>query len=106
MVERMRALGMDARSLGGVQIGAIGTATAERLGEYFLVPEVIPEQFVAEALAAKLARFDMQGKRVLMLRADIARPAIREALMQCGAKCDDLAIYRTLRPGVAAGGGA
>lgn len=98
MVDRMRALGMDARALGGVKIAAIGSATAERLGEYFLVPEVIPEQFVAEALAATLARFDMQGKRVLMLRADIARPALREALTQCGAKCDDLPIYRTVRP--------
>jgi uroporphyrinogen III methyltransferase/synthase len=98
MVQRMRSLNMDARSLGGVRLAAIGSATAARLGEYFLVPEVIPEQFVAEALAATLGRLDMQGKRVLMLRADIARPALREALVQCGAKCDDLAIYRTVRP--------
>lgn len=98
MVQRMRALNMDARSLGPVRLAAIGTATAQRLGEYFLMPEVVPEQFVAEALAAKLAGLDMQGKRVLMLRADIARPALREALLRCGAKVDDLAIYRTIRP--------
>jgi len=94
----MRTLGMDARALGPVRLAAIGSATAERLGAYFLTPEVLPDQFVAEALAAALARYDMKGKRVLLLRADIARPALRDALAQCGAACDDVPIYRTLRP--------
>ncbi len=98
MTERMRAAGLDARSLGGVRLAAIGSATAERLNEHFLVPEVVPEQFVAESLAAELGRFDLRQKRVLLLRADIARPALREALAQCGAVCDDVPIYRTIRP--------
>ena len=98
MVARMRGLGLDARSLGRVRIAAIGAATAGRLEAYFLRPEVVPQEFVAEALAGELARFDLRGKRVLMLRADIARPALRDALGQLGAVCDDVALYRTVRP--------
>lgn len=95
---RMKALGLDARAFSGARLAAIGTATAERMEQYFLRPEVVPEQFVAEALAVALERMSMRGRRVLMLRADVARPALREALERCGATCDDIAIYRTLRP--------
>ena len=98
MIERMRAAGLDGRSLGGVRLAAIGVATAERLRESFLSPEVVPEEYVAESLAESLARYNLRGKRVLLLRADIARPALREALTRCGASCDDVAIYRTMRP--------
>ena len=37
-------------------------------------------------------------RRALLLRADIARPALREALQQAGVQVDDLPIYRTVRP--------
>jgi uroporphyrinogen III methyltransferase/synthase len=98
MVQRLGALTLDARALGSVRLAAIGSATADRLREYFLDPEVVPDKFVAESLAAALAEYDLAAKRVLMLRADIARPALREALARCGATCDDIPIYRTARP--------
>ncbi len=98
MIERMRACGLDARALAGVRIAAIGSATADRLREAFLEPELIPEKFVAEALADEIIRLgDVSGKRFLLLRADIARPALRDALTAAGAACEDLDIYRTVR---------
>ncbi len=97
MVERMRACGLDARCLAGVRLAAIGSATADRLRRYFLEPEVVPEKFVAEALAEHILKLgDVRGQRFLLLRADIARPALRDALKQAGATCDDLSVYRTL----------
>ncbi|MBN1489426.1 MAG: uroporphyrinogen-III C-methyltransferase [Phycisphaerae bacterium] len=98
LVDRMRALGLDARALGSLKLAAIGSATGQRLREHFLEPDVIPEQFVAESLAAEFTQRDMDGKRVLMLRADIARPALRDALRGCGAMCDDVAAYATIAP--------
>jgi uroporphyrinogen III methyltransferase/synthase len=96
-VQRMRACGLDARALAGLRVAAIGSATADRLRQYFIEPEVIPDEFVAEALAESLIQLgDVRGKRFLLLRADIARPALRQALTDAGAICDDLAIYRTV----------
>ncbi|MBN1347700.1 MAG: uroporphyrinogen-III C-methyltransferase [Phycisphaerae bacterium] len=96
-VARMRACGLDARSLAGVRVAAIGSATADRLRQHFIEPEVVPEKFVAEALAEHIVALgDVRGQRFLLLRADIARPALRQALAEAGAVCEDLDVYRTL----------
>lgn len=96
MVDRLRSCGLDARALAGCRVAAIGPATADRLRRWFIEPELVPDRFVAEALAESILKLgDVRGKRFLLLRADIARPALREALTEAGAVCDDLAIYRT-----------
>ena len=94
--DRLAALGLDARALAGVQVAAIGTATADRLKGFFIGADLIPEAFVAETLAAELTALGIKGKRCLMLRADIARSALKELLEAAGASCDDLAVYRTV----------
>jgi uroporphyrinogen III methyltransferase/synthase len=65
--------------------------------QLFLSVDLIPESFVAEALAEALgARGEIRGKRFLLLRADIARPILRERLEQQGAATvHDVAIYET-----------
>ncbi|MDD4891322.1 MAG: uroporphyrinogen-III synthase, partial [Phycisphaerae bacterium] len=56
-----------------------------------------PEEYVAESLAKSLASLgDLRGKRFLLLRADIARTALNEALATAGAVVVDRAIYQTL----------
>ncbi|MHB1155532.1 MAG: uroporphyrinogen-III C-methyltransferase [Phycisphaerales bacterium] len=93
-------LKVDARALAGVRIAAIGEATAaatrEQLG---VAADFVPTAFVAESLAGELlAQHDLKGKRVLMLRADIARPALVELLDKAGATVEDRTIYRTVAP--------
>jgi uroporphyrinogen-III synthase len=48
---------------------------------------------VAEALADGLP--DVEGARILLLRADIARATLRERLEARGARVEDVAAYRT-----------
>ena len=69
------------------------------------MPDVIPEKFVGEELAAALRQTfggagsaPLAGQRFLLLRADIARPVLREELATAGAQVDDLPIYRTICP--------
>ncbi|MCG3177917.1 MAG: Siroheme synthase [Phycisphaerae bacterium] len=95
--EWMRAIGLDGRALGQARLAAVGPATAAAMEELFLRPDVIPEQFVAESLVESFkALGDLTGKRFLLLRADIARAAVNEALTRLGAEVADVAIYRTL----------
>jgi len=103
--QRLRRLGLDARAFGGLQVSAIGPATAAALAEIGIVPDLIPEKFVGEELAAALRQTfggataaPLAGERFLLLRADIARPVLREELQKAGAQVDDLPIYRTVRP--------
>jgi uroporphyrinogen III methyltransferase/synthase len=102
--ERLRLLEFDARHFAASSVAAIGPATAEALHEIGIHPDLIPEKFVGEELAAALkATIAAEGeqirhKRFLLLRADIARPVLREELRKLGATVEDVAIYRTARP--------
>jgi uroporphyrinogen III methyltransferase/synthase len=87
--------------LHGVKLAAIGPATAARLVDCGLRADYMPGEYVAEAVAAGLE--DVGDQRVLLPRADIARPALADLLRQKGAEVVDVAAYRTLRPEVDAG---
>ncbi|MBL4702560.1 MAG: uroporphyrinogen-III C-methyltransferase [Phycisphaeraceae bacterium] len=97
MAQRMAHMKLDARRLAGVQIAAIGSATADALQEQLnIIPDLIPTQFVAESLAAQMiAQHDVSGKKMLLLRADIARPALPKLLAQAGAEITEHVIYQT-----------
>ncbi|MGI9021235.1 MAG: uroporphyrinogen-III C-methyltransferase [Solirubrobacterales bacterium] len=95
--QAMVARGRDARALAGATIAAIGPGTAGALGELGVIPDVVPERFVAEGLIEALADTDVAGKRVLIVRAAEAREALPEALRERGAEVDVVALYETVR---------
>jgi uroporphyrinogen III methyltransferase/synthase len=95
---RLFETGRDVRIFGRAKFAAIGDATAAAIREKFAVqPDLCPQRFVAEALADEFARRgEIAGKRFLLLRADIARPILRERLEQGGAaRVLDLPVYET-----------
>jgi uroporphyrinogen III methyltransferase/synthase len=93
-MERLWTLGWDARSLARVKLAAIGPATATALEQCCLRVDYVPDQYVAEAVAAGLG--DVRGQRILLPRADIARPALVIALREAGAMVDEVTVYRTV----------
>lgn len=97
VAERFEALGLDARHLAGVRLAAIGDATARALHDALGVrADLVPQRFVAESLADELiAQGDVRGRRFLLLRADIARPALPERLSEAGAVVNEVVAYRT-----------
>jgi len=101
--QRLCELGHDVRLFGQAKLAAIGDATAAAIErELSLNVDLCPRSFVAEALAeALLSRGEVAGKRFLLLRADIARPVLREKLLEGGAaEVRDVPIYET-RPAAA-----
>ena len=96
--EGLFAMGRDVRAFARAKIAAIGDATARAVrDELCLQVDLCPESFVAEALADALAaRAEVKGNKFLLLRADIARPVLRERLVRDGAaEVRDVAIYET-----------
>jgi uroporphyrinogen III methyltransferase/synthase len=96
--ERLSQAGLDARALHGARLAAIGPATAAALEGHGLQADYVPGEYVAEAVAAGLG--NVRGLRVLLPRADIARPALADLLCQAGARVVEVTAYRTLRPSV------
>jgi uroporphyrinogen III methyltransferase/synthase len=98
VLERLAHLHIDASVLRAIRVAVIGPATAERLRAAGLEPEVVPEAYVAESLAEAVGQSGVAGKRCLLLRSDIARVTLRTKLMELGAVCEDLPVYRTCLP--------
>ncbi len=95
-VDALWAAGRDARALGRARLGCIGPATARRLEERGLRPDVVPEAFVAEGLLDALRTEGVAGRRVLIPRAEVAREALPDTLAAMGARVDVAPVYRTV----------
>jgi uroporphyrinogen III methyltransferase/synthase len=95
---KLMQFGLDARVFGKAKIAAIGDATADAIRQHLCLSVALePESFVAEALADELERRgEVGGRKFLLLRADIARPLLRERLEAGGAsQVNDVAVYET-----------
>jgi uroporphyrinogen-III synthase len=77
------------------KLAAVGATTAVACSELLgLQPDVVPEKFVAEALAEALS--GLQGQRVLLAQAEMARHVLRNHLQSIGAQVDSVVSYRTI----------
>jgi uroporphyrinogen III methyltransferase/synthase len=85
----------DVGALAGTRVAAIGPATADALRGLGLTPEVVPDEFVAEGLIARLRELVTAGDRVLLARAAGTRDLLVRELEAMGARVDEVAAYRT-----------
>lgn len=90
------AAGVDALSefSAGPQWAAVGQATARALRLRGVEPVLVPDE--ANGLALANALPDVQGKRLLLVRAAAAAPDLPERLRERGAEVDELAAYLTI----------
>ncbi len=87
----------DLRDIGGVQLAAVGPATAAKLRELHLQVDLMPEEALGVEIAKAFAKFEsMENLRVCLLRAEVANPDLPKALEALGAIVDDVAVYRTV----------
>jgi uroporphyrinogen-III synthase len=97
MWERVRKLRITHRMLKHLQIAAIGPATKKAIVKHGLNVKMVPEEYVAEAVVKKL-RDKVSGKRVVLIRAKVARDVIPEELRAAGAQVDVVEAYETILP--------
>ena len=79
---------------GSVRAAAIGPTTAGTLLDRDVRPAFVPAEFIAERVAEGLG--DVAGNRILLPRADIARPALAILLRERGALVDEVTAYCTV----------
>lgn len=87
----------DVRMLKGPRLCTVGPGTAEKLADYGIKVDLIPNEFRAEGVVQAMARTgSLDGARVLLPRADIGREVIAEGLRRAGAAVTDVVAYRTI----------
>ena len=127
LTERAAALGLQLTAAAGLNVAAIGEATAAAARKAGLPVALVPESYVAESLVkallnkaeptdglvehdfsrAKSANHDegalapeegFRNQRILLARAEIARDVIPDALRAAGAQVDVVDAYRNVMP--------
>ncbi len=93
--------GADARALHASKLCAIGQETAEMLEKHGLRPELVTSEYTAEGLAKALEGWEMDGMRVLVPRAEVARDALPSLLSMRGAEVEILPVYQAVCPAMA-----
>ena len=78
----------------GLRLAAIGPATAQALEAQGLQVAFVPGRYVAEAILEEIG--PVEGMRILLPRADIARKALADGLRAQGARVDEVTAYRTV----------
>lgn len=103
-VERMFGEIKDARALSGARVAAIGGATARELRARGVAADLVPGEFVSEALAAVFPAPRISStepphrEKVLLPRAAVARDVLARVLRAKGYLVDEVDAYRTVRP--------
>ncbi len=77
-------------------VAAIGPGTAAALARSGRRADLVPETFVAEAVAERLVALGVAGRPVWLPRAAEGRPVLPERLRAAGARVTELPCYRTV----------
>ena len=93
--ERLKLKNLDSRALYNAKIVVIGKATAEKLSEYGVTADFMPKEFRAESVL-ELLKDNVEGKKVLIARAEEAREILPEELKKYGAKVEVVSAYKTI----------
>ena len=96
--QMLLASGSDARAFHDSKLCAIGQETSQSLEAHGLRPELITSEYTAEGLAKALEGWEMDGMRVLVPRAEVARDALPSLLANRGAEVEILPVYRAKCP--------
>jgi uroporphyrinogen-III synthase len=94
---RLKKLRIAPEKLAHLQVAAIGPATQREIEEQGLKVAVTPDRYVAEAVVEAL-KDKTEGKRVLLVRAKVARDVLPTELRKSGAKVDVSEAYETHVP--------
>jgi len=97
MFERMTNRKIDKIALEHLKIAAIGPATKSAIEKRGLVVTATPKEYVAESVVNML-QTQVKGKRVLLVRAKVARDVIPRELRKAGATVDVIEAYETVVP--------
>lgn len=99
--EKFNEFGLDARAFSGVKIACVGQATADRVRDFGINPELVPSgEQSSLGLLDDFPPYDDvfdPVNRVLLPRADIATETLAEGLRERGWEIEDVTAYRTVR---------
>src|SRR5882757_2985341 len=97
MWDRLAHLHLTKAGFKHLRVAAIGPATKNAIEQRRVKVDVVPKEYVAESVVRSLRR-RVNGKRVLLVSAKVARDVIPRELRKAGAQVDVVEAYETIIP--------
>jgi uroporphyrinogen-III synthase len=97
MWERLKNLRLEKQKFKHLRVAAIGPATKKAIEQRGVKVDVVPKEYIAESVVRSL-RNRVKNKRVLLVRAKVARDVIPRELRRAGAFVDVVEAYETVIP--------
>jgi uroporphyrinogen-III synthase len=97
LAARTRQLEIEPNKISHLNIATIGPSTRSATEEMGLKVSLVPPKYVAESVVESL-RGKVEGRRVLLVRAAVARDVIPRELRKTGAVVDVVDAYQTVVP--------
>jgi uroporphyrinogen III methyltransferase/synthase len=92
------ALGLDEKDLHGLSVAAIGPATSQSLKQRGIEVALMPHEHRTAGIVKAMSSLDLQGKRVLLPRAEEGSAELPPSLEALGAEVKHISLYRTEIP--------
>ena len=96
LFERLYLIGKDTRSLSNAKIAAIGQTTANRLKQFGISADMIPQNESSAGLLEEFAKLDTKNKKVLLPQSEIASQELPDGLLGMQAVIEKVAVYKTI----------
>jgi uroporphyrinogen-III synthase/uroporphyrinogen III methyltransferase/synthase len=93
ILNRAEVLQLRLEQPASLRVGAVGEGTTNAAAEAGLRVSVVPEKYLAESLISSLLD-QVAGRRVLLIRAAVARDVIPDSLRAAGVQVDVAEAYR------------
>lgn len=97
-MEHLDRSARDLRALSSLKICAIGPATRAAVEALHLKVDLMPQEYVAESLVAAFTEEHLNGRRILLPRAAVARDVVPKELTRRGASVEVVEAYRSVAP--------
>lgn len=103
--ERLNRFGYDSRCLFGIKIAAIGNSTANKLKEYGIIADLVPEKETSSGLLSEFKKIlkpstinHKLSTKIFLPRSDISDKGLSNALKKLGADVITSFAYRNVMP--------
>jgi uroporphyrinogen III methyltransferase / synthase len=89
---------LDARVLSNTKIAAIGSGTGNKIKEFSLIPDFIPEKYTSASLIHEFPKkYDIKGRHFLRVKGDFDRDPLTDGLLDLGAKVSTIEVYKIMK---------
>lgn len=96
--ERLKKVGYDSRVLKDINIAAIGNSTQNKLLDFGICADLVPENESSAGLLDAFKKIDIKDKRIFLPRSDIADKGLTQGLKNLGAEIIASVAYRNVMP--------